>query len=76
MQEINLLDLKIGQKGQVTNILGGENVKRKLYRLGIRQGVFLQRIQAVTGPVIVKLGNSQICIGRGVAEKIIVKQVD
>lgn len=64
------------KKLKVIKINGGCNVKNKLYHLGIYEGVEVEKkISYKKGPVIVKVLNSEVAIGRGMAEKIVVEEV-
>lgn len=61
---------------RVIKINGGNNIKSKLYQLGIYEGSEIEkRFSYKKGPVIVKVLNSEVAIGRGMAEKIIVEEV-
>lgn len=75
MTLINLTQMKSGQSGEVVEIQGGFGITRKLESMGIRiekkivkvSGLFLR------GPVTVKVGNTQLSMGHGMAAKIIVE---
>lgn len=61
---------------RVIKINGGNSVKSKLYHLGIYEGTEIEKkISYKKGPIIIKVLNSDIAIGRGMAEKIIVEEV-
>ncbi len=61
---------------KVIKINGGTNLIKKLASLGIYEGSEIEKILSYhRGPVIVKVLNSQIAVGRGMAEKIILKEV-
>jgi len=72
---IDLTLLKEGEKGKVIDIQGGWGLQRKLEALGIRPGVEIVKVssQLMHGPIIIKIGNSQVAIGFGMARKIIVE---
>ncbi len=63
---------------EVTGFLGGHGVKQKLNALGIRKGKDLTKLNDsfIGGPVTVEVDNAKIAIGRGMADKILVKVVD
>ncbi|MBP2173136.1 FeoA family protein [Methanococcus voltae] len=46
---------------------------RKFYELGIIPGCKLTVLNKSQGPLLVRIGNSKIAIGRGMADKILVK---
>ncbi len=62
---------------RVVKINGGENLVKRLNYMGIYEGGIIEKVLSYSkGPVIVKILNSQIAIGRGMAEKIIVERVE
>ncbi len=64
------------KKLKVVQINGGYNILKKLNSMGIFEGAFIEKITSYHhGPVIVKVMNSQLAIGRGMAEKIIVEEM-
>ena len=62
--------VKEGEQVKVTALAGGKGVHRRLRELGISEGTEIMVVQNVGGPVIVKVGESRMGLGRGVAEKI------
>lgn len=73
---ISLSHLKEGEKGIVTDFRGGEKLRKKLDSLGIRKGKSVKKISdmVLRGPITIKIENSsRIAIGRGMAEKIMVR---
>jgi len=77
VERIPLTDMKTGESGTVVAILGGWGVHNRLRALGIRPGVKLTKVSAVSarGPVVVQAGGTQASFGFGVSYKIIM-QVD
>lgn len=76
MITLNQLDkLKIGK---VIEIKGGHGLRNKLDGLGIREGCIIKKISKIgtAGPVVIKIGNTQIAIGKGMAEKIIIEEIN
>ena len=74
MAHIDLTLMRAGQRGQVVKIRGGFGIRRKLEALGIRQGVEITKVSAqiMRGPVIARVGNTQVAMGFGMARHIIV----
>ena len=62
-----------GKMAQVIEIIGGANVNRKLADLGIFPGSFVEILKNQGGPVLLAVGASRLAIGRGMAEKVIVR---
>ena len=69
-----LTKLKSGQKGTVTEILGGQEAKSRLESMGIRIGKKITKINSMfmRGPITVQVGQTQIGIGYGMAAKVMV----
>ncbi|MEF3280610.1 MAG: ferrous iron transport protein A [Elusimicrobiota bacterium] len=73
--EITLSNAKKG-RFKVIKINGGLNLSKKMASLGIYEGTEIEKILSYNhGPVIVKVLNSQVAIGRGMAEKILLKEI-
>ncbi len=72
---VSLNDMKTGQKGVVNTIQGGMGLLNRLGNLGVRPGVEITKVssQFMRGPVTIKVGNTQIALGFGMAARIMVK---
>lgn len=71
----SLVELKKGDTAEVVMIDGGTGLASRLYSMGIFPGQRLQKAggMAFGGPVLVNVGSSQLAVGRGMAEKIVVR---
>jgi len=71
----SLNEMPAGQKGFVKAINGGYGLIRKLDLLGIRTGLEITKIsgQWMRGPVVIRFGNTEIAIGYGMAQNIMVE---
>lgn len=77
MNEITLSKLQTGKKAIVSKINGGHQLLKKLNSLGIYEGVEIKKITSYFhGPVIVEVMSSKVAIGRGMSEKILVKEIN
>ena len=76
-RQLSLGQMGIGQAGTIIEILGGWGLIRRLEALGIRPGKKVTKISTMLsrGPVTLKIDNTQVAVGFGMAKKIIV-QVD
>lgn len=72
---LDLIQLKSGQRGVIVEIQGGPGLIRRLENMGIRAGRKISKIGAHFwhGPQIIKVGNSQVAVGYGMAKKIIIE---
>ncbi len=65
-----------GKKLKVVNIFGGQNLKQRLYALGIYPDVIVKVVtNGFNGPLIISVNNTKIAIGKGMANKVIVEPI-
>lgn len=78
MKHLTLNQLNKGRKAVVVELNGGYGLTNRLNGLGIMKKKEVIKISNsfMKGPVTVKIGQSKIAIGHGMAEKIFVKMVD
>ena len=71
-KNIVLTDLTEGVPAKICQISGGRQFQKKLESLGIRPGVIIRKVssQFGRGPVTIQLGQTQVAIGYGMAQKI------
>ena len=72
---VSLLQLENNSYAEVVDIKGGPGFLRRLESMGIRIGCKILKISDTPGPVIIKVGNTQLAVGRGIASKIFVKKL-
>lgn len=67
--------LKDGETAKIKDIIGGKHFINKAESLGIRVSVQITKVssQMMHGPITVKVGQTQIAIGHGMAKKIIIE---
>ena len=70
-----LTQLKSGQRGIVVQMQGGLGMVRHLESMGIRAGKKITKISAQfwRGPQIVKVDNTQVAVGFGIARRILIE---
>ncbi len=70
-----LNQLKQGENGKIIGFEGGFGLKDKLDALGLREGTYITKISDafIGGPVTIKINNTKLAIGNGMADKIIVE---
>jgi len=73
--EKSLASMKQGESGTITRMEGGEEFKRKLRNIGIRERKVIRVItkQFFDGPVVVEIDGRDTTIGRGMASRVIVE---
>ncbi len=72
---VTLRQMQSGQSGKVVQIQGGFGLVNRLSALGIRPGKRITKVSSMLmrGPVTIKSGNTQVALGFGMANKIIVE---
>ena len=75
IRTLSLTELKQNEEGVVKTLNGGKAFKQKLNSMGIRTGKKITKISnmVMNGPVTVRVGNTNIAIGRGMADRIQIK---
>ena len=75
---VNLVEFSEGEQARVVSIEGGQDVVKRLYHMGIREGVEIKKLVGISGkgPIIVKIGHSQVALGRGMASRIMVEAIE
>jgi ferrous iron transport protein A len=73
--QLTLAEMRTGQTGTVVEVLGGRGLIRRLDALGIRPGRKVTKLSSTLfhGPVILRVDNSQVAVGFGMARKITVE---
>ena len=72
---IPLNAIGIGKYGEVNSIDGGEMMCKRLMEMGINKGALIEVIRNDVGPLIIGLGQTRFALGRGMAQKVMVKEV-
>jgi len=74
-EQITLRQMQAGQSGIVAQIQGGHGLINRLSALGIRPGKRITKVGSMfmRGPVTVQLDSTQVAIGFGMANKVIVE---
>ena len=72
---VTLHQMQSGQSGRVVQIQGGHGLVNRLSALGIRPGKRITKVSSMLmrGPVTIQSGNTQVAVGFGMANKIIVE---
>ena len=73
----SLANLNSNQTAKITSIHGGYGFRRRLQVLGIREGQTVKVLskQPLKGPLTISVGNCQMTLGRGMANKIMVEEL-
>jgi len=71
-----LVQLNPNKTAKIISIHGGQHFRRKLEVMGVREGqnVKILSKQPLHGPLTISIGNCQMTMGRGMAQKIMVEE--
>ena len=74
-EQITLRQMQTGQSGILVQIQGGRGLINRLSALGVRPGKRITKVSSMLmqGPVTIQSGNTQLAIGFGMANKIVVE---
>lgn len=72
----SLAQLNPGDKGKVKKIYACRCATKRLYEMGFNIGATFEVVKNDRGPVIVSLFGNNIAVGRRLAQKIIVSQLN
>jgi ferrous iron transport protein A len=72
MNTIDVTQMRIQQTGMIARIEGGQGLIRRLDAMGVRPGVQITKMsgQLMQGPIVIRVGNTQVALGFGMARKI------
>jgi len=73
-RRISLRHMEAGQRGTIVGVIGGHGLRRRLEAMGVRPGKTITKLsgQVFRGPVTLRVDHTQIAIGFGMANKIVV----
>jgi ferrous iron transport protein A len=71
---LTLSQLKPGESGRVMAVEGGRGIRQKLFLRGLFEGSVV-RVISCYGPVTVEVDRNTVSIGRGMAQKIVVRRI-
>ena len=77
IKKTSLVNINRGDIARIIDIQGGLGFKRRLNVLGVREGQIVRIIsrQPLQGPLTIAVGNCQMTLGRGMAQKIFVEVI-
>ena len=73
-KQVTVRQMRSDQSGRVVQILGGHGLVNRFWALGIRPGKRITKVSSIfmRGPVTIQVDSTQIAIGYGMADKIVV----
>ena len=75
--ELRLTDLKRRERARIVRLTGGHGFQRNLETMGVREGKVVEMLtrHPVGGPVVIRIDNLTITIGRGMAMRVMVQRL-
>ncbi|MDZ7373065.1 MAG: ferrous iron transport protein A [candidate division KSB1 bacterium] len=72
---MSLFQVHAGKTVRVTDVTGGWGIRRRLAQLGILPGTRLRVVSqgAFGGPLLVDIDGRVVALGRGIAERVLVR---
>ena len=66
------------KKAMVIDIQGGQGIRQRLGQMGIHPGdtIMMLRYGALRGPILIEVHGSQVALGRRIASRVIVEEVE
>lgn len=71
-----LIDLSQSERGKITAIQGGRNLRQSLALRGLSEGSVFKIISSGCGPVVVEVKGVTLALGRGMAKRIRVLRIE
>ncbi len=76
LENIILSKLKVGEKAEIVKFSGGHGFARRLQEMGLIPGQIVEVVRNLpVGPVEISVIGTHLAIGRGIASRIIVRQL-
>ncbi len=74
MKYKDLTQIRKGKDVKVVDIKDGNTFREKVDSMGLRIGVRVRKLsgQVLNGPITIKIGNTKVALGHGMAKKILV----
>ena len=70
-----LISLREGEEGVIQVVAGGIGLIGRLASLGITSGMRVKVVRNMGGPLIITTNGTRIAIGRGQAQKILIRRM-
>ncbi len=74
---VPLSALRTGERGVIAQLLGGHSLRSRMVSLGLTPGAPVTVLQNLGhGPLIVRVRDTRVALGRGEAGKVIVRRTE
>lgn len=69
-----LTSLTQGQMGRVDSINAGKDATKRLFEMGLNTNACVQIVKNDSGPLVISINGNKVALGRGLAEKVILRK--
>jgi ferrous iron transport protein A len=78
LSDILLSNLKVGQSAKVISCDTGSSCQERLKALGLVKGKIVKKVSnlKMRGPIVLEVDRAKVAVGRGMANKILVKVLE
>ena len=66
--------IESGKLVEIIRVQGCDSMCKKIMEMGMSEGSIIKIIKNDSGPLIVKTGETRLVLGRGMAQKVIVRE--
>jgi ferrous iron transport protein A len=70
-----LTELPKGSKVKVVDIVAGKGLRDRLLQMGLTPGTIVEVVENSSGPIILSVRGVTIALGRGMASKVLVEEL-
>jgi ferrous iron transport protein A len=70
-----LTELPKGSKVKVVDIVAGKGLRDRLLQMGLTPGAVVEVVENSSGPIILSVRGVTIALGRGMASKVLVEEL-
>lgn len=75
MMSMPLNFIGMGKFAEINSVQGCESMCKKIMEMGMSKGAIVKIMKNDKGPLIVKVGETRLVLGRGMAQKVMVREV-
>lgn len=65
----------VGTSAKIDRVVGGEAICKKLMEMGFNKGAIVEIMNNQVGPMVIKVGETRLVLGRGMAQKVMAIEV-
>jgi ferrous iron transport protein A len=70
-----LTELPKGSKVKILDIVAGKGLRDRLLQMGLTPGTIVEVVENSSGPIILSVRGVTIALGRGMASKVLVEEL-